>query len=123
MPYPVVTLAQLLHKQREGDLILAEGSLREEFERGHLPGAINIPLTEVRELIPRLLPADTQAIEIVTYGAHERSPTGNMLLMALHLLGYTRSSFYAGGKEGWRAAGRELEKGPAQAQAPTRHAT
>jgi rhodanese-related sulfurtransferase len=114
MPIPVVTLDELLEKQGAGALILAEGLPRAEFDQGHLPGAVNIPLVEIVELLPRLLPADPQAVEIITYGPHERSPNAHMLLAGLQIAGYTRSAMYRGGKEEWTAAGLALERGPSR---------
>jgi rhodanese-related sulfurtransferase len=41
----------------------------EEFAKGHIPRAVNIPMDRVKELAPRLLP--NKDAQIVTYCMNE----------------------------------------------------
>ena len=50
---------------RREKLFLVEALDAEHFNRGHLPGAVNIPMDRVQELAPKLLP-DKNA-EVITY--------------------------------------------------------
>ncbi len=50
---------------RGDDFVLVESLPEETFQHAHLPGAVNIPPDQVRELAPELLP-DKDA-EIVVY--------------------------------------------------------
>ena len=76
------------------------------FESGHLPGAINIPHTEVKALAPQLL-GDKDA-PIVTYCSNTACPNSGVALAQLRKLGYTNVRKYAEGKQDWEAAGLPL---------------
>ena len=78
------------------------------FEDAHIPGAINIPHTEVRALAPGMLP-DKDAL-IVTYCANLPCPNSRVAAQVLAKLGYTNVREYAEGKDDWRAAGLPLEQ-------------
>jgi rhodanese-related sulfurtransferase len=78
------------------------------YEDAHIPGAINIPHTEVRALAPRLLPDKDAAI--VVYCANEPCPNSGIAATVLEKLGYTNVRDYAQGKDDWREAGLPLEQ-------------
>jgi rhodanese-related sulfurtransferase len=64
----LVTREQLKNKMdRHDDFILVETLPRDSYDQAHLPGAINLPPDQVRELAPALLP-DKHA-EIIVYCA------------------------------------------------------
>jgi rhodanese-related sulfurtransferase len=79
------------------------------YEEAHIPGAINIPHTEVRNLAPELLP-DKDA-PIVVYCANLPCPNSGLAARVLEKLGYTNVRDYAEGKDDWREAGLALEHG------------
>ena len=79
------------------------------YEEAHLPGAINIPHTEVRSLAPSLLPDKGAAI--VVYCANLPCPNSELATRVLTKLGYTDVREYAEGKDDWREAGLPLEHG------------
>jgi len=68
MPADIATIERTELKdwtQRKRPFVLVEVLTEPQYQAGHLPGAINIPLGRLRELAPKLLP-DQQA-EIVVY--------------------------------------------------------
>ena len=81
------------------------------YEDGHIPGAINIPHTEVQELAPSLLP-DKDA-PIVVYCASGPCQNSDLAARQLERLGYTNVRDYHEGKAEWVAAGHPLESGVA----------
>ena len=81
------------------------------FEQGHLPGAVNIPHTEVARLAPSLLP-DTDAA-IVVYCSNTQCQNSAIAQGELRRMGYTNVRKYAEGKQDWEAAGLPLESGVA----------
>jgi rhodanese-related sulfurtransferase len=83
------------------------------YEDAHLPGAINIPHTEVRAIAPALLP-DLDA-PIVTYCSNTACRNSEIAANELRSLGYTNVRKYAEGKQDWVEAGLPVEKGIAQA--------
>ena len=76
------------------------------YESGHLPGAINIPHTEVRERAAALLPDKDAAI--VTYCSNTACPNSGIAQAQLRKLGYTNVRKYAEGKQDWQEAGLPL---------------
>ena len=65
-----ITRDELKAKLDRGEKVTpVEALAPEEFARGHIPRAVNIPMDRVKELAPKLLP-DKNA-QIVTYCTNE----------------------------------------------------
>jgi len=79
------------------------------YESAHLPGAINIPHTQVRDLAPQLLPDKQTAI--VTYCSNTACANCESAANELVSLGYANVRKYAEGKQDWTAAGLPVEAG------------
>ena len=92
-----------------GDVIVVETLGPQYYEDAHLPGAINIPHTEVSRLAPQLLP--DRAASIVTYCSNTACRNSEIAAAQLRSLGYGDVRKYAEGKEDWREAGLALESG------------
>ena len=92
---------------RGDDFVLVEALGPMYFEDAHLPGAINIPHTEVARLAPDLLPDRDAAI--VVYCANTPCPNSAVAAAALRALGYRNVREYVEGKEDWVAAGLPTE--------------
>jgi rhodanese-related sulfurtransferase len=92
-----------------GSVTVVEALGAAYYEDAHLPGAINIPHTEVAELAPVLL-GDKDAA-IVTYCSNTACRNSEVAALQLIKLGYTNVRKYAEGKEDWRAAGLPVEQG------------
>jgi rhodanese-related sulfurtransferase len=71
-----------------------------EFAGGHIPGAINLPLSRFR---PDQIPAGKAPVLICQAGAR----SGAALRQA-HAAGATHVRHYPGGMNGWRARGGEV---------------
>jgi len=112
----VITLHELRAKldAREA-LTLVEALGASYYEADHLPGAINIPHTEVDRLAPALLP-DPSA-QIVVYCANGPCPNSGIAARRLVALGYTNVRDYHEGKAEWIAAGLPTEHSKASAAA------
>jgi len=108
MTNPTITRTELQSLIDAGSVTLVEALAASYYEEGHLPGAINIPHTEVRELAPSLLP-DKDA-QIVVYCANEPCPNSGIATHVLAKLGYTNVRDYAEGKADWVEAGLALEQ-------------
>ncbi len=79
------------------------------YEDAHLPGAIIIPHTEVRQLAPeRLLDKDAA---IVTYCSIVACRNSEIAAHELEAMGYTNVRRYPEGKQDWREAGLPVESG------------
>jgi rhodanese-related sulfurtransferase len=101
-----ITRAELREQIEVDAVTIVEALPAEYYEQGHLPGAINIPHTEVRALAPALLP-DKDA-PIVVYCANLPCPNSGIAAHVLTKLGYTDVRDYAEGKADWEEAGLPL---------------
>lgn len=96
-----------------GELVVVETLGPQYYEDAHLPGAINIPHTQVAELAPALLPDQDAAI--VTYCSNTDCQNSEVAARQLEALGYTNVRKYAEGKQDWTEAGLPVESGAAVA--------
>jgi rhodanese-related sulfurtransferase/predicted transcriptional regulator len=102
-----VPATELLQRAEEGLVTVLDVRPPEEFAAGHLPGAINIPLTELPERL-RKLPKGREVI------AYCRGPYCLLSVDAVVMLrdkGYNARRFAAGFPD-WAAAGLPREGGP-----------
>lgn len=86
---------------------LVEALPRGYYDRGHLPGAINLPHDRVRELAAQLLPDKSKFI--IVYCANTPCQNSAIAARALAELGYVNVAEYLEGKQGWVEAGLPLE--------------
>ena len=84
-------------------------ALPEKYYRDwHLPGALHLPHTQVRELAPALLP--DRSAGIVVYCASATCQNSHIAAGVLGQLGYTDVVVYGGGKQDWSEAGLPVER-------------
>jgi rhodanese-related sulfurtransferase len=104
----IITREELLSKLQAGDtLTIVEALPPQYYNKEHLPGALNLPLDQVDELAPSLLPDKTA--EIVVYCADSPCPNSGIAANRLVELGYTRVWDYDAGKADWIEAGLPTE--------------
>ena len=103
----LITRDELKAAIHTGDVVVVETLGPQYYEDAHLPGAINIPHTEVARLAPRLLPDKDAAI--VTYCSNTACRNSEAAAAQLRSLGYTNVRKYAEGKQDWSEAGLPLE--------------
>ena len=104
-----ISRAELADLIEQDAVTVVEALPAQYYEDAHLPGAINIPHTEVRPLAPRLLP-DKDA-PIVVYCTDLPCPNSGLAARVLTKLGYTNVRDYAEGKQDWQEAGLAVESG------------
>jgi rhodanese-related sulfurtransferase len=92
---------------RAEPLVLIETLPEEEYRKGHLPDAVNVPRGRIAELVPELFP-DRDA-EIVLYGAGTDDSECVPAALELEALGYTTVRVYDGGKKDWVEHGQPME--------------
>ena len=88
-------------------ITLVEALPPKYFDEAHLPGAINIPHDQVRELAPALLP--DKAASIAVYCASTECNNSKIATDTLRSLGYTNAREYVDGKRDWIEAGLPVE--------------
>jgi rhodanese-related sulfurtransferase len=93
---------------RKDGIKLVETLAPERYREAHIPGALNIPPEQIKELAPRLLP--NKDAEIVTYCTSTHWHASEYAARELAAMGYTNVAHYPEGKQGWVEAGFPVEK-------------
>ena len=70
-----------------------------EFQKLHLPGAINIPADQVRRLAAELIP--NKHVEVIVYCAGPQSNASDTAAIEFNRMGYSNVRRYIGGKQDW----------------------
>jgi len=97
-----LTVEQLL--QQRDNVVLLDVRPQEEFALGHLPGALNIPVTELRARMDEL----PRAVHIVAYCRGPYCVLSNDAVAMLREAGLTAQRLAAGYPE-WKAAGLQVD--------------
>jgi rhodanese-related sulfurtransferase len=97
--------------ERGDDFVLIETLPAKSYAHGHLPGAVNLPVEDVRTRAAELIP-DLDA-EVVLYCASLSCDASTKASRLLERLGYTNLFDYHHGKADWKEAGLPMEAGPA----------
>lgn len=87
--------------------VLVEALPKRHFDAQHLPGALNIPHDQIKDMAPDLL-RDKQAF-IVVYCASTECQNSKIAADALTQMGYTNVYEYVDGKKDWIEAGLATE--------------
>ena len=101
-----VTREELLERTREGLVTVLDVRPPDEFAAGHLPGAVNMPLSELEARLAELDPAQ----EIVAYCRGPYCVLSFEAVATLRARGFKVRRLEDGLPE-WRAAGLPLEQG------------
>jgi rhodanese-related sulfurtransferase len=91
------------------DLVILDVRAAGEYARAHIPGALNVPLTELdaaadpgsSQRQPKL--AVSRPHTVVAYSQH--GERGTRAVARLHELGFEKAYNLAGGLDAWRAQG------------------
>ncbi len=87
---------------------LVEVLAKENYETGHIPFAMNIPVDKLSELASTMLPDKSQCI--VVYCSDFLCTASTGAARFLQSMGYTNILDYKGGKQDWKNAGLPLVK-------------
>ncbi|MFE6685801.1 rhodanese-like domain-containing protein [Streptomyces sp. NPDC057743] len=98
---------------RLADLTLIDVRTPGEYASGHLPGALNIPLAQIRRAVPELRHAADRGDVLLVCASGNRSENARRLLAEQ---GVTTANL-AGGTTAWAAEGHELHR-PAACDTP-----
>jgi rhodanese-related sulfurtransferase len=103
-----ITLEDLLEMRANNEKYkLVEVLSEEEYEKGHIPGAINIPLDKLEALArQKLKRPDTIIVYCASYSCQASTKAARKPLE----MGYDKTLDFKGGKRWWRHAGLELQR-------------
>ncbi|MBI4452284.1 rhodanese-like domain-containing protein [Candidatus Woesearchaeota archaeon] len=103
-----ITIEQLLEMIENKEEFKLVDVLREgDFKEGHIPGAINIPVGNLKNEAPKQLnKTDRIVVYCGSYQCHASTNAARILLE----MGYGNTVDFKGGKKTWTDEGFELEK-------------
>lgn len=106
--YKVVTLGQVKKILAQGKAVFIDAREPEEYKKGHIAGARNIPAMEEDQHFPDLvqIPRDTL---IVVYCNNAECHLGRMLTEFLATMEFKRLFLYDDGWDGWTKAGMPID--------------
>ena len=108
-PSPEVSVEELDVLRRQDSVRVLDVREDWEFVRGHVPGAIHVPLGQLPGRVDQL-PRDRRILVICASGHRSRSAAD---LLLGH--GFEGAASVRGGTGAWARAGGQLEQGPARA--------
>jgi len=89
----------------KGPTALIDVRSRSEYEKGHIPGAMNVPVSDVKASDQRLSAFEN----VVVYGSGWSDYLSRAASKKLAALGYSNVFDFCGGLELWATQGRVLE--------------
>jgi rhodanese-related sulfurtransferase len=101
-----VRISSILRRMAEEDALLIDVTDQDAFDNLHLANAINIPYERLDEDIREKI---DPSHPVITYSNDFFCPISAMAARKLEEMGYTRVSYYQGGKQEWLEAGMPVE--------------
>ena len=90
-----------------GEVTFVDARSAANYRRGHIPGAVNIPINRILPYL-KMLPTDKEA-PLITYCGNIYCPNAHQLMEVLLERGYQNVRFFPRGIKGWQALGYPLE--------------
>lgn len=111
-----IGLEEFQAKMAENEVFhLLEISNEADFDKGHLPGAVNVPLVGIRDYA---LQHFKKYEQIVVYTSASASIAGMVAARLLQGEGFSNVLWLRAGKEGWTNANQPLERDETAEQSP-----
>lgn len=112
LPYPSNSTRQVdfptvHHIWKKSDAVFVDARSAASFHRGHIPGAVNVPVNRIISAISNL-PANKET-SLITYCGSLECPNAYQLMNILLAQGYSNVKFFPRGLRGWQALGYPLE--------------
>ena len=102
---PIETVLEM--QENKEDFKLIEVLKEDSYKEGHIPGAINIPVDNLKDEAPKQLKkTDKIVVYCASYQCHASTNAAKILLE----MGYKNVMDFKGGKKTWVDQGFELEK-------------
>ena len=101
-----VTASEASQMVENNNAIIIDVRNQSEWDAGHIPGAIHIPLSEVKDRIPELIVYKDRPLVMQCYSGKRSAKAAGILQQA----GFDNVSNMTGGISAWSAAKLPLEK-------------
>ena len=103
----VVDFPEVYEVWKDDSAVFVDGRTAAAFKRGHIPGAINLPVGEVAKRLS-VLP-DEKDVRLIVYCGSISCPLSYNLLKQLQRYNYTNIQIFQRGVEEWRRFGYPLQ--------------
>ena len=95
----------------ESGASLLDARRKDEYDEGHIPGAILFDYYDMGTYRDRVLPRLSNEGEIMVYCSESTCDDSELLAKELYLLGFTKLLVFKGGFDEWSGAGLPVERG------------
>ena len=92
-----------------GNAIFVDARSRENYNDGHIPGAVSLPIGEFDNLIDAFMDQHSEDQTIVTYCSGRTCEDSHFLAQLLIDFGFTDVKVFIDGFPGWEAEGHPIE--------------
>ena len=110
---PMLTLPEAAALQGQPDVVFIDAREPEEFQAGHIPGAVNLPFDYFDEYYPIVEQEVPKDKHIVTYCSGAECELSLFLAREMRRMGYTNISIFFGGWGMWTDSGKSVESADA----------
>jgi rhodanese-related sulfurtransferase len=105
-----LTLSQALESYKSGEAIFIDCRLKEDYDLGHISGAVNLPWEEFEEYYPPLKSSLSESKEMIVYCDGDECELSLLLARELSESGYENVKVFFGGWVEWKNASLPIEK-------------
>jgi rhodanese-related sulfurtransferase len=102
-----VTIAKQIYDS--GDVLFVDARSRDNYDDGHIPGAVSLPVGEFDNLIDAFMDQHSADQAIVTYCSGRTCTDSHNLARLLMDFGFTDVKIFIDGFPGWEAEGHPIE--------------
>ena len=92
-----------------GEYIFVDARSRDDYQQGHIKGAVSLPLGQFEEEIAAFLTSYPTARSIITYCSGRTCEDSHLLAEYLMASGYDNINVFIDGFSGWEAEGHPIE--------------
>lgn len=107
----LIASTELNERLNSQDVLLVDVGTPDTYHEAHVPGAINIPLTDLRKAAVEHKSTFLRKDYIIVYGQREDISLSDEAAQILEELGYERVGNFFGGRAAWHNAGYNLARG------------
>lgn len=106
---PLASVADVQRMLGEQSHLLLDARPVADYDKGHLPGALSLPQTDLDTYYAQLMPLLTPAQPLLVYCSGLECDESFLLSVYLREQGFTNVTLFVGGYLAWKAAGLPLE--------------
>jgi rhodanese-related sulfurtransferase len=109
---PMLTLDEVRYYLQQPGTSLVDARSTEEYQLGHIPGALSLPLDSFDQAFPKILPALKRAKRLIIYCSGGSCGTSEELAKKLQEHGFNDLYVFTDGLPGWMRAKLPVKSGP-----------